>query len=198
LTLPFGGWGAGIYDLNNDGWKDLFVATSDVMDNAELFSSRRFRQVNQVYENQGNGTFSNAAGEGDGGWRKPRAHRGCAFGDFDNDGRLDVVVTSIGEPVELLHNVTEPQHWLDLALTGTRSNRDAIGASIRLTTPSGLAQTNHVTTSVGYVSSSSRRVHFGLGKESRAARIEIRWPSGATQVLDDLKSDQLLKVSEPK
>ena len=195
LTVPFGGWGAGAYDLNNDGWKDLFVAASDVMDNAELFSSRKFRQPNQVYVNQGNGTFSTAAGNG----QTPRAHRGCAFGDFDNDGRVDVVVTSLNEGVELLLNRTEPrQHWLDLLLTGTRSNRDAIGAMIRLTTPSGLAQSNHVTTSVGYASSSSRRVHFGLGKETKAAQVEIHWPSGATQTLEEVKADQLLKITEPR
>jgi len=194
LTVPFGGWGAGAYDLNNDGWKDLFAAASDVMDNAELFSSRRFRQPNQVYVNQGNGTFMAAAYQ-----HEPRAHRGCAFGDFDNDGRVDVVVTSLNEPVELLHNLTEPRwHWLDLLLTGTRSNRDAIGATIQLTTPSGPPQTNHVTTSVGYASSSSRRVHFGLGKETKAARVEIHWPSGAIQTLEDVKADQLLKITEPR
>ena len=194
LTLPFGGWGAGIYDLNNDGWKDLFAAASDVVDNAELFSSRKFRQPNQVYVNQGNGTFMAGGNQ-----QTPRAHRGCAFGDFDNDGRVDVVVTSLNEPAELLHNVTEPRlHWLDLLLTGTRSSRDAIGAMIRLTTPSGLTQTNHVTTSVGYASSSSRRVHFGLGKEIKAARVEIHWPSGATQTLEDVKADQLLKITEPR
>jgi hypothetical protein len=108
------------------------------------------------------------------------------------------VVTSLGEPVELLRNVTDPkQHWLDLALIGTLSNRDAIGATVRLTAPPGLTQTNHVTTTVGYASSSSRRVHFGLGKEARAIRIEIRWPSGRIQALENVPADQLLTVTEP-
>jgi hypothetical protein len=196
LTLPFGGWGTGLYDLNNDGWKDIFAAASDVMDNAELFSSRRYRQPDQVYLNVGNGTFA-PVGDKDAAWRKLRAHRGCAFGDFDNDGRIDVVVTSLGEPVEMLRNVSDPkQHWLDLALTGTRSNRDAIGATVRLTTASG-TQTNHVTTSVGYGSSSSKRVHFGLGKDGRVARIEIRWPSGTIQTLEDVFAGRILKVTEP-
>src|SRR5262249_25583281 len=90
------------------------------------------------------------------------------------------------------------QHWLDLLLTGTRSSRDAIGAVIRLTTPSGTSQTNHVTTSVGYASSSSRRVHFGLGNVINAVRVAIHWTSGAIQALEGVKADQLLKVTEPR
>jgi hypothetical protein len=129
----------------------------------------------------------------------PRAHRGCAFGDFNNDGRVDVAVTSVNEPVELLSNVAEPrQHRLDLLLTGTRSNRDAIGAVIRMSTPSAPTQTNQVTTSVGYASSSSRRVHFGLGKETKDARVEIRWPSGATQTLQNVNADQILRITESR
>jgi len=187
--------GAGAYDLNNDGWKDLSLATSDVMDNAELFSSPKFRQPNQIYVKQGNGTFSTGSGDG----QMRRAHRGCAFGDFNNDGRVDVAVTSLNEPVELLSNVTEPrQHRLDLLLTGTRNNRDAIGAVIRMSTPSGPTQTNQVTTSVGYASSSSRRVHFGLDKETKAARVEIRWPSGATQTLQNVNADQILRITESR
>jgi len=195
MTLPFGGWGTGLYDLNNDGWKDIFAAASDVMDNAELFSSRASRQANQVYTNLGDGTFG--AGEQGGAWRRARAHRGAAFGDFDNDGRVDVAVTSLGGPVELLRNLSDPkQHWLDLALTGTRSNRDAIGATVKVTTSSG-TQTNHLTTSVGYASSSSKRVHFGLGKDEMATRIQIRWPSGTIQTLESVPGGQILKVIEP-
>jgi hypothetical protein len=185
LSLPFGGWGSGVYDLNNDGWKDLFAATSDVMDNVELFSSRRYKQPSQVYLNRANGTFiATATG-------LPRAHRGSGFADFDHDGRVDVVVSSLNERVEYLRNVTEPkQHWLAFALTGAKSNRDAIGASIRIGT-----QVNHVTTSVGYASSSSKVVHFGLGQATKA-NVEIRWPSGAVQKLENVAADQLLKVVE--
>ena len=198
LTLPFGGWSAGIFDFNNDGWKDVFAANSDVMDNAELFSSRTSKQPNQVYVNLGTGKFAEAAPV-NAAWRKPRAHRGAAFGDFDRDGRVDVVVTSLNEPVELLRNSSDPkQHWMELALTGTKSNRDAIGAKVKLTTPSGATQYNHVTTSVGYASSSTRRVHFGLGSENRASRIEIRWPSGKIQQLQDVSADQVVKVTEPE
>jgi hypothetical protein len=194
LSLPFGGWGAGVYDLNNDGWKDIFVAASDVMDNAELFSSRRYRQANQIYVNRGDGSFSNVEHGG-----KPRAHRGAAFADFDHDGRVDIAVTSLGDNVELLRNSSEPKHhWLDVLLTGRKSNRDGIGAIIRLTTGSGLVQLNHVTTSVGYASSSSKIVHFGLGASAKTAAIEIRWPSGKRQKLDNIPADQLLKITEPE
>jgi hypothetical protein len=197
LTLPWGGWSTGIYDLNNDGWKDVFTANSDVMDNAELFSSRSSKQPSQVYVNLGTGRFAEAAPLS-ANWRKPRAHRGCAFGDFDRDGRIDVVVTSLNEPVELLRNTSDArQHWIEFSLTGTRSNRDAIGAKIKLTTPAGVTQYNHVTTSVGYASSSSRRVHFGLGTEARVSSVEIRWPSRTIQQLENVAADQVVQVTEP-
>ena len=199
LSLPWAGWGVGIFDLNNDGLKDIFTANSHVMDNEELYSSRTYRQLNSVFVNLRGATFADARdGPGKDPW-KARAHRGCAFGDFDNDGRTDIVVSSLNEPAELLRNVSDRrQHWLQLLLTGSRSNRDAIGAKVRMTSESGRTQYNHVTTSVGYASSSSRRVHFGLGEESKIAAIEIRWPSGELQVLHDVKADQLLRVTEPK
>jgi hypothetical protein len=168
------------------------------VDNAELYSNRASKQPNQVYVNRGDGTFAEAA-PASAPWRKARAHRGCAFGDFDRDGRVDVVVTTLNEPVELLRNTSDPkQHWLELELTGTRSNRDAIGAKVKLTGRSGLTQYNHVSTSVGYASSSSRRVHFGLGPDDRASRIEIRWPSGKNQQLENVPADQILKITEPE
>jgi hypothetical protein len=197
LTLRWSGWSTGFFDLNNDGWKDLFTVNADVMDNSELFSSRPSKQPNHVYLNRGDGTYAES-GPPSAPWRKARLHRGGAFGDFDRDGRIDVVVTSLNESVELLRNTSEPkQHWLQLLLTGTRSNRDAIGAKVKLAAPSGATQYNHVTTSVGYASSSSRRVHFGLGEENRASRIEIRWPLGKHQLIEDVAADQVLKVTEP-
>jgi hypothetical protein len=199
LTLPWAGWGIGIFDLNNDGLKDIFTANSLVMDNIELFSSRSYRQSNSVFANVGGRRFVDArAGSGPNFW-KPRAHRGCAFGDFDNDGRVDVVVSSLNDPVEVLRNVSDAhQHWFELLLTGRTSNRDAIGARVRLVSESGRAQCNHVTTSVGYASSSSRRVHFGLGQESVIASLEIRWPSGIIQRMQNVKTEQCLRVTEPE
>ena len=130
--------------------------------------------------------------------QRARAHRGCAFGDLDGDGRVDVVVSVIGEPAEVLYNVTAGAgHWLDLRLEGTKSNRDGIGATVKLTGESGRVQYNHVTTAVGYASSSDKRVHFGLGADRIAREIEIRWPSGIRQILRNVSADRLLKVKEP-
>jgi hypothetical protein len=111
---------------------------------------------------------------------------------------VDVVVSCLNEPAELLRNVSDPkQHWVDLLLTGRRSNRDAIGATVQLTTKSGV-QYNHVTTAVGYASSSSRRVHFGLGADSEVASLEIRWPGGATQKVERPAVDRILRITEPE
>jgi Flp pilus assembly protein TadD len=190
LSLPFGGFGAGIFDLNNDGWKDIFAAGSHVMDNEELFSSRASRQPNHIFTNLGGEKFAGTSSE------NLRFHRGAAFGDFDNDGRIDVAVSCLNEPAELLHNTSARSHWLQLELVGKASNRDGIGAKVRLIGASGFEQFNHVSTSVGYASSSTRRVHFGLGPDAVARRIEITWPGGAGQVLENIPADQLLTVRE--
>jgi hypothetical protein len=126
-----------------------------------------------------------------------RAHRGCAFADFDNDGRMDVVTTSLNEPAELFRNESSTDHhWLAIRLIGARSNRDGIGAKIKLTTTDGRVQFNQVTSSVGYASSSDLRVHFGLGKEAKVKEIEIHWPNGVVQRLKDIAADRLLTVAE--
>ena len=190
-TLALSGWSAGAYDFNNDGRKDFFAACGDAQDNTELYSSRKSRQSNLVLLARGNGAFEPRE------IGLPRMHRGAAFADFDGDGRVDAVVTAIGEKPLLLRNMAgEGNHWLGLRLTGTRSNRDAIGARVHVVTASG-EQWNHVTTSVGYASSSEKAVHFGLGKDGRIKRIEIRWPSGAVQRLEDVAVDRYLQVREP-
>jgi enediyne biosynthesis protein E4 len=193
LSLPWGGWSTGLYDLNNDGWKDIFAAGSHVMDNEELYSSRTSRQANHVFINQGDATFA-AAREAGG---APKFHRGAAFGDFDNDGRIDIAVSCLNERAELWMNRSPRNHWLELRLRGTKSNREGVGAKIRVTLPDGRTQFNYATTSVGYASSSTPRVHFGLGVAVKASRIEIRWPSGVDQLLEDVAADRLLPVAEP-
>ena len=187
-SMAHSGWGAGVYDFDNDGHKDLFAACGDVQDNTELYSSRKSRQQNLLL--LGGATFS-AEHIG-----PPGMHRGAAFADFDVDGRVDVVVNQIGDLPALLRNVMGAEnHWLGLRLSGTRSNRDAIGARVRIVTKSG-EQWNHVTTSVGYASSSEKAVHFGLGKDTAVDLVEIRWPSGIVQRLENVKADRYLSVRE--
>jgi hypothetical protein len=156
-----------------------------------LFQSTHYKQPNSLFANLGNGTFQDVSS--DAGFSVARAHRGSAFADFDNDGKIDLVVSALGEPAELWQNISpEPNHWLILKLVGTKSNRDGIGAKIRLGN-----QSNHVTTAVGYASSSPASVHFGTGKLEKFERIEIRWPSGIVQVLRNVAADQVLEVREP-
>jgi hypothetical protein len=198
LTLPSGGFSTGVFDFNNDGFKDIFTAGSHVLDNQELYSSRKSRQPNRIFVNLDGEQFADgAAGSAPGLWRE-RFHRGCAFADFDNDGRIDVAVSAIKERAVLWRNASDPsQNWLQLELEGVRSNRDAMGAKVRLESTSGFVQYNHVTTSVGYASSSTRRVHFGLGRDTVVRRLEIRWPSGAVQMLENVAANQRLKLRQP-
>ena len=199
LSLPWAGWGVGIFDLNNDGIKDIFTANAHVQDNEELYGSRKYRQPNSIFANAGGGHFADVQVSAGPDAARPAAHRGCAFGDFDNDGRVDVVVSCLNEPAKLLRNVSDRrQHWFEVLLSGRSSNRDAIGAIVRLTSATGSVQYNHVTTAVGYASSSSRRVHFGLGAETGIASVEIRWPSGVVQKLEQPKADQCLRITEPE
>jgi enediyne biosynthesis protein E4 len=196
-TLKRSGWGLGMFDFNNDGFKDLFTVNAHVNDNIELYNEQTYRQSNAIFANLGNGAFEDVSSQAGADFQARRAHRGCAFADFNNDGRLDVVTTSLNEPAELFRNESPGQsHWLTLLLVGTRSNRDGLGARIKLTASSGAIQFNHATTSVGYASSSDRRVHFGLAGEKLVRTLEIRWPSGTVQVLKGVRADQVLTIKE--
>lgn len=191
------GWGNGIFDFDNDGHKDLFTANSHVSENIELYRHYKYKLPNAIFQNQGNGSFVDVSSQAGAAMRVPAVHRGCAFGDLNNDGKVDVVVSAIADRPRLLYN-TSPgdSHWIWIRLQGTRSSRDGIGARVRVTGQSGRVQYNHATTSVGYASSSDKRVHFGLGKDSRIKEIEVRWPSGKVQLLKDLAVNQILSVRE--
>jgi enediyne biosynthesis protein E4 len=192
------GWSIGAYDFDNDGFKDLFVTNSHASENVDLYSFHRYRQHDAVFQNLRDKTFRNVTADSGVGALPPLAHRGSAFGDLNNDGAVDVVTASIGGPVEILINRSPARgHWLILDLRGTTSNRDGIGTRVKVTGESGQIQYNHATTSVGYVSSSDRRVYFGLGADTRVSRIELRWPSGRTQVLENVAADRVVKVTEP-
>ena len=191
LSTSRSGWSNGLFDFNNDGWKDLFTANSDVNDLIELFKPIHYKQPNSVFANLGNGTFRDVSSEA--GFNLARAHRGSAFADFDGDGKIDIVVSALGEPSELWKNVSpDTNDWIIMKLVGTKSNRDGIGAKIRLG-----SQSNHMTTAVGYASSSAQGVHFGTGKMQMIDRIEIRWPSGILQILKNVPTNQVLEVHEP-
>ncbi|MDW8353242.1 MAG: CRTAC1 family protein [Bryobacterales bacterium] len=198
-SLPFSGWSNGIFDFNNDGWKDLFAANGDVQDNTELYSSRKARQRNLLLANLKDGTFEDVTAGAGPALQTAAWHRGAAFGDFDGDGRVDAIVTRLNEPAALLRNTSPAaNHWLALRLRGHRSNRDGIGARVRVVAASGLEQWNHVTTSVGFACSSDRAVHFGLGKNRLAKLVEVRWPSGVVQRLENVTADRYLDLEEPR
>jgi hypothetical protein len=186
-------------DLDNDGWKDLAVARSNVQDNIAKLAPRAYEEPLALFHNLGTGRFQNVGGTAGPDLQKPAAYRGMAVGDLDNDGRMDLVVSVLNGPARIFHNTTHnSNHWLTLQLKGTKSNRMGIGAKIRLTTPDGLTQYNHVTTSTGYASSSDPRVHFGLGASGTAKEIEIAWPSRIRQVLRDVPGGRVVQVIEPE
>jgi len=191
------GWGVGIQDFDNDGYKDFFTANSHVSENADIDPPQHYRQTNAVFRNMHDGTFQDVSNEAGPALAIRAAHRGCAFGDLNNDGKIDVVVSAIGSPAELLYN-TSPgnNHWILIRTVGVRSNRDGIGTRIKITGASGLVQYNHVTTAGSYASSNDPRVHFGLGADKVIKEIELRWPSGTVQLLHNVKADQILTVKE--
>jgi enediyne biosynthesis protein E4 len=195
-SVQMSGFGAAFYDFDNDGWKDLFVTRGHVSWHGPPGSV--INEPNAVFRNLGaNGKWQALTAEAGFTDATSGRHRGCAFGDFDADGRIDAVVTGLNMDAELWMNRSpHPGHWLDIALRGVESNRDGIGARIKVVTKAG-AQYNHQTSSVCYASSSLGPVHFGLGAETNATRVEITWPSGILQTMDNVAGDRVVSVTEP-
>jgi hypothetical protein len=191
------GWSTGAFDFDNDGWKDLFVAGGAILDNEQEVLHRPTLQANGLLRNNGNFTFSDVSSAAGVAFLEPRAHRGAAFGDLNNDGAIDIVVSAIQDRPQILMNRTSNgNHWILLKLVGTKDNRDGLGTKVKITTSDGV-QYNEATTAVGYNSSSDKRVHFGLGKAAMIEKIELAWPTGVKQVLTNVKADQVLTVVEP-
>jgi hypothetical protein len=195
-TSRLTGWGTGIFDLDNDGNKDLFTANSDILDNAMELAHRPFALPNRVFRNKGNLTFEDVSSTAGESFQESAAHRGAAFGDLNNDGKVDAVVTVLNGPPEIWTNHSDSgNHWITLKLVGVKSNRDGLGTKIKITTAVG-PQYNSASTAVSYNSSSDKRVHFGLGSPAVVDTIELAWPSGTKQVLKNIKADQILTVTE--
>ena len=198
MTLLHSGWGIRFLDYDNDGLKDLLVAQGHDLDTIELnYPQLRYKEPMLLARNMGHGAFQDVSRDSGAVFAEPWVGRGMAVGDLDNDGRLDAVISTNGGAAHILHNETETgNHWLLLNLVGHRSNRDGIGAAIELRTSRG-PQYATVSTAGSYLSSNDKRVHFGLGTDTTAKAITIRWPSGVVQQLTDVRADQVLQVDEP-
>jgi enediyne biosynthesis protein E4 len=197
MTMTHSGWGVRFFDFDNDGWKDLLIAQGHDLDTIELnFPNLHYREPMLLARNVGKG-FVDVSSVSGSVFQRAWVARGLAVGDIDNDGRLDAVVTTNDGPPHVLKNETSTQnHWLLLNLVGHKSNRDAIGAQVKLISAAG-QQFATVSTASSYLSSSDKRVHFGLGGDSTVQEIEIRWPSAIVQSLKNVRADQILKIDEP-
>jgi enediyne biosynthesis protein E4 len=206
-TIPAGlgsltryvGWGAGLVDLDNDGRVDLFFVNGNVYPEIEgLLAEYRYRNPRILLHNKGKGVFEDISSDCGPAVLEPHSSRGCAFGDFDNDGDLDVLIMNMNEPPSLLRNDLQSENrWLKLKLIGSKSNRSAIGASVTVTCGE-RRQRQDVLSQSSFYSQNDLRLHFGLGAAQQADLVEIRWPSGARESYRGTKANQILTLTEPR
>ena len=197
-TLEMSGWSNAVADFDNDGLKDVFVARGNVLDNIAEFSARTYAEPNSLFRNMGKMTFQEVTAEAGPAIQVSEPYRGAAVGDLDNDGHLDIVVTVLNGKARILRNVSNnTNNWVEFQLVGTKSNKMAIGAQLKLTTDDGNSQYDMVSTSAGYGASRDPRVHFGVGSFKTIKELEIRWPSGQRQVLKDLPANRIQRIEEP-
>lgn len=197
-SMLHSGWGLKLIDYDNDGWKDLFVGQSHVMDNIQLTQPHlRYREPPLLMRNA-RGRFVDVSASAGPALQKPWSARGVAFGDLNNDGWPDLVVNCNNAPPVILQNRrVSGNHWLIIDTHGTSSNRDGIGTVISVVSESGESQYAMVSTASSYLSANDKRAHFGLGRSTRAKSVELTWPSGKVQRLSDVPADQILSVREP-
>jgi enediyne biosynthesis protein E4 len=197
VETRFVGWGAGVVDLDNDGNPDVFLVTGNVYPEVEQkIPNYPFKTPRVVFRNLGNGSLEELIEQAGPGVSACHASRGCAFGDFDNDGDMDILIVNLNEPPSLLRNdLKSNNHWLKIKLIGSQSNRSAIGARVTCNY-GGKRQVQEVLAQSSFYSCNDQRLHFGLGS-AKTADLEIRWPSGLLQQLKTVKCDQILSVHEP-
>jgi hypothetical protein len=193
------GWGCGFFDFDNDGWRDLLLVNGHAFPEVDrLGIDIHYKDRAILYRNLGGGKFADISERAGPGLLERHSARGAAFGDYDNDGLIEVLINNQNEPPSLLKQTAQPaNHWILLKLTGTRSNRSALGAKVRVTA-GGRTQLDEVRSGGSYLSQNDLRLHFGLGAARRLDRIEIQWPSGAHQTLRDVPGDRVVTVEEPR
>jgi len=197
--VPLVKWGIAFVDLDNDGWLDLVTVNGHVYPQVDSLGVRtKFREPKLVQYNQGDGTFCDASDQSGPAILEPRVSRGLAVGDLFNSGNMDLVVEDLqGSPMVLRNHGIPGRHWVSFELAGTKSNRLAIGARVKITAGS-MTQTSQILSGGSYLSQNDLRVHFGLGTATKIDSLEIRWPSGQMEALKDLDVDRFYNVLEGK
>ena len=197
VNTKYLGWGVGLFDFDNDGWPDIFMSNGHVfptVDTKRLHVT--FKQRKTVYRNLGNGSFTDVTSATGPAVTQPHSSRGTAFGDFDNDGDVDVAVINMNEAPSLLRNDCRSRNnWLKVKCIGTKSNRSAVGARVRVITGQH-SQINEVMSGSSYMSQNDFRLHFGLGRAGQADLVEVRWPLGLVESFKSVSANQLLVVQE--